>query len=311
MQFTAFAEFGQFEFSSAPCLAQRVYEAIWANLGDNYARDGYTDAKIYATAMALARAIRTRDRLEAQLRAETALELLPDREREYGLVVSATATIASRRRALAARMRLPAGDTLGNLLAALVDLLGDGLVAIRTTDQTDAATYPTTPGSLGNFVLPQVPKRVFQLQNNVSILGVRAEYILRLDGTVPTTAEMPAVGEVITIEPEHNTQRESVAVIAAGELGGNCLLAAAFTKAHPAGARIVCGPWPLWVSTKRTTLVRVTEDVTADATLLRHLHDLLARIFRAVSTWAVANNDGPFLLGVSPLGFTPLQSLSL
>lgn len=306
MQFTAFAEFGQFEFSSAPCLAQRVYEAIWANLGDNYARDGYTDAKVYATAMALARLLRTVDRLEAQLDPETVLELLPDREREHGLVVGASATIASRRQALAARMRLPAGDRLPALLGALQTLLGDGFVELQTTTQADAVTYPATAGSLGNFVLPRVPKRTFQLENNVSILGVRAERILRLDGTVPTDEEMPAVGEKVTIEPEHNTQRETVAVISAGRISDNCFLAATFTKAHPAGARIVCGPWPLWVSTKRTTLVRVTEDVTDDATQLRHLHDLLARIFRAVSTWAVVNNGGPFLIDVSPLGFTPL-----
>lgn len=308
MQFTAFSEFGQFEFSGAPCLAQRVYNALWADLGEQYARDGYTDAKVYATAMALARMLTTQARLDAQIHPSTALELLHDREVEYGIVVPATATIASRRAELAARMKAALGCSLPNLQAALTDLLGDDFVETRTHTASDAVKYPATAGGIGNFVHPRTPRRLFQLRDNLSLLGLKSAAILNVDGTVPTDADMPSLGETITVEPEHNTLRESVTVLAAGTAGSACYLQATFTKAHHAGARIVCGPWPLWASTKRHTVVRVSEAAATDGPTHRAIDGLLARVFRAVSTWSVAGDDGPFELDASYLDITLLSA---
>lgn len=309
MQFTAFAEFGQFEFSSAPCLSQRIYNALWADLGEQYSRDGYTDAKVYATAMALARLLKTQERLDAQILPATTLELLPAREAEFGIVVPATATIASRRAVLAARMKAALGCSLPNLQAALIDLLGEGFVELRTPTASEAVKYPATAGSIGNFVHPRTPRRLFQLRDNLSVLGSATVAILHVDGSVPTDDELPLQFETFVVEPEHNVLRERVEIQAIGtDSYGNCLLLANFTKAHHAGARIVCGPWPLWASTKRHTVVRVSEEAAIDGPTHKAIDALLARLFRAVSTWSVIGNDGPFLLDSSPLDITPLST---
>ena len=310
MQFTAFAEFGQFEFSSAPCLAQRIYEALWASLGENYARDGYTDAKVYATTMALGRLFATQARLEAQLDPARILELLPDREQEHGLVVPATATIASRRRALEAQMKLPKGCSLPNLLQALLDLLSDDFVDVWEVDAADAVTDPATPGAPGNFLASSAPRGVFQVPGALSLLGSRTFVIARLDGTRVDGTDLPEVGETVVLSPESNMQRERVTITATGTSGLYTTLTAVLTKSHEPGARLVRGPWPYWSSTKRSSTVRVSAEAAADGAQRKALDELLGRLYRAVSTWWIAGSDGPFLVGTSPLGSTPFATVS-
>lgn len=310
MQFTAFAEFGQFTFTGAPCLSQRIYETIWANLGDNYARDGYTDAKVYATAMALARMVTTQTRLDAQIDPATVLELLPDREREHGLIVPATATIASRRAALTAQARLPNGGTRPNVMQALTDLLGADFLSLNETAQADAVTYPVTPNTPGNFVKPSAPRRLFRLSVAVTAPGELNTdavpwLVENLDGTTPTLAELPTVGEWLMVEPEHNTLLERVQVVASEIDAGQAQIYGTLTNPHHQYARVLAGPWPLWASTKRFTQVRVEEAAALDGPTRRSIDELLAKLFRAVSTWAVAGNDGPYELDASPLDITP------
>ena len=313
MQFSAFSEFGGggFAFSSEACLSQRIYDALWANLGKNYARDGYTDAKVYATAMALGRLLAARAKLDAQLTPATTLELLPDREREHGLIVPATGTIASRRAALASQMLAAQGCARPNLLQALVDLLGAAFVELRHTDALVAATYPLTPNEPGNFVAPSSTRRLFRLTNSITAPGALntdsvAWRIEHLDGTTPERSEMPRPGEYVMVEPEHNTLRERVLVAGAGVVLGEAIVYGILTQPHHQHARVLSGPWPLWVSERRHTTVRVTTEVTDDGVLWRRLDELLGRLFRAVSTWSVNDNDGPFLLDESRLGVTPL-----
>lgn len=309
MQFTAFAEFGQFELSSAPCLSQRIYEAIWASLGSNYARDGYTDAKVYATAMALGRIFATQARLEAQLDPATALELLPDLEREYGLIVPATATLASRREALAAQMKLPKGCSAPNLEQALLDLLGSGFLDVWEVDAADAVLDPATPGPPGNFVAPTAARGVYKLPQALSLLGSQTFPLAHQDGTKAQLDELPEVGEALVLSPEHNTQRERVIVTAVVAGSPYNKVTAVLTKAHDDQDRVVRGPWPYWASTKRSSTIRVSAEVAADGIQRAALEALLGRLYRVVSTWWIAGSDGPFVLGTSPLGSTPFAGV--
>ena len=313
MQFSAFASFGGggFAFSSSPTLARRIYDALWANLGTSYARDGYTDARVYATAMALGRLLAAQGRLDAQIDPATVLELLPDREREHGLIVPATATIASRREALAAQMRLPNGCSTPSLLQAVIDLLGAGFVEFRYTDALSAVTYPDPPGAPGNFCDSRTTRRLFRLRAistapaelNTALVPWSVEAV---DGTAVPLAELPQPGEYVVVEPENSALRERVLVAKVDVSAGVARIYGALTNPHHQHARVLAGVWPLWTSTRRHTTVRVTTAVTNDGAQWRRLDELLAKLFRAVSTWSINDNDGPFLLGSSRLGVTPL-----
>ena len=305
MQFTAFAEFGQFEFSGASCLPQRVYESLWANLGNNYARDGYTDAKVYATAMALARLFTAQQRLGAQIDPTTILELLPDREREHGLIVPATATIASRREALAAQALLPNGCSSPNLLQALDDLLGAAFVAVWEVDAASAVLDPASGGPPGNFVSASASRAVYKLPDPVTVLGSQSIRLAHVDGTKVQADEMPEVGDTLVLSPEHNTQRELVTVTAVTSGSPYNAVTVTVTKSHDEGDRVVRGSWPYWSSTKRSSTVRVTAEAAADGPTRASLEALLGRLYRAVSTWWIAGSDGPFILNSSPLNSTP------
>lgn len=313
MQFSAFASFGGggFAFSSAPPLARRIYDALWANLGASYARGGYTDARVYATAMALGRLLAAQGRLDAQISPTTALELLAAREREHGLIVPATATIASRREALAAQMRLPLGCSTPNLLQAVIDLLGAGFVEFRHTDALSAVTYPDPPGAPGNFCDPRTTKRLFRLRANITAPAELNTALVpwsveAVDGTAVPLAELPQPGEYAVVEPENSALRERVLVAKVDVSAGVARIYGALTKPHHQHARVLAGVWPLWTSTRRHTTVRVTTGVTDDGVARRRLEELLAKLFRAVSTWSLIDNDGPFLLSSSRLGVTPL-----
>jgi hypothetical protein len=313
MQFSAFAPFGLASFSGKVPLARRLYEALWSNLNgagkaENFARGGYTDARVFATAMALARWLTVARKLEAQLRPETVLELLASREDEHGLVVPVGATIAERRLALQVQMRLGLGGSYGNLRQALEDTLGAAFVELGQLPEGSQVSVPADPSpGPGYFIEPQAPRRLFRLRDNLSLVGPRIVAIVRLDGTVPTDEELPLVGESFVVEPEHNVLRERVEILAIGTSPPDCLAYASFSKAHHAGALLVTQPWPYWLSNRRHWVVRLTLEAAQDAETRRRADELMGKLVRGVSTWSLTGNDGPFLLGTSPLGITPLK----
>lgn len=318
MKFSAFAPFGLGGFSGRVPLARRLYDALWANLNgagraENFARGGYTDARVFATAKALARWLTAARKLDAQLRPETVLELLAAREDEHGLVVPVGATLAERRAALQVQMRLGLGGSYGNLRQALEDTLGDAFVELRQLPTGSLVNVPADPTTgPGYFIEPQIPRRLFRLRDNLTVLGDHVVAILHLDGSVPTDDELPLQFETFVVEPEHNVLRERVEIQAIGtDSYGNCLLLANFTKAHHAGALLSTQPWPFWLSTRRHWLVRLTPEAALDAETRRRADELMHKLVRGVSTWSLLGNDGPFEIDVSPLGVTPLVTPAL
>lgn len=313
MRFSAFSPFGQNPFSSAEPLGRRVYEAIWSNLNgggaQNFARDGYTDARVYMEAMAIARLLAAAQRLGDQIRPDRVLELLAEREDEHGIVVPVSATIAERQAALGAQMRLQLGSGRANLSQALRDLLGAAFVEVRQLPGASLVTAPADPASgPGNFSLPAGPRRLFKLRDNHSSpLGelVGLPY-LNLDGSNVASEQRLLVGEVLVLEPEHNTLRERVTV--EDELTDNTGVHFAFvtpTQPHHAGALLTTAPWPFWVSTRRHWIVELTPEASLDAETRRRTDERMAQLVRGVSTWSIVGPGGPFLLDESPLGVTP------
>jgi hypothetical protein len=319
MHFSAFTEFGLDDFTGEAPLAERIYEALWSNLTGggrvpNYSKNGYTDAKVYATAMALARWLATAQRLDAQIDPDTVLELLTEREWEHGLVVPANATIAERRAALKAAMAaVPAeGWTFGTMQQALVDLLGSAFVDLRQLPGSSIVNTPADPSpGPGNFAAPSVQRKIFRLKENAStFIGSSWNWAYEhLDGSAPTDAEALAEGELVVIEPEHNTRRERCVVEDDLGLDNTGVRAAAFTftKTHHAGALITTQPWPYWVSTRCHWIVQLTAAAAVDAETRRRVDELMARMSHATSTWQIQGDDTPFLLDTSPLDVTPLS----
>lgn len=316
MRFSRFAPFGALKFSSETPLPRRIYDALWSNLtgagkADNFARAGYTDAKVYATARALACWLTAARRLDAQIRPETVLELLAACEDAHGLVVPVRATLAERRLALAAQMRLGLGGSYSSLRQALQDLLGDLFVELRQLPEPSRVNVPADPApGPGNFADPAVPRRLFRLAQNITTFGGSAVYV-NLGGGTPSADERLQPGEVVVIEPEHNVLRERVTVVDATFTDGDALLWGNVQKPHHFGALITTQPWPFWVSNRRRWVVRLTPAAALDAEVRRQVDELIGKLVRGVSTWCIVGNDGPFLLGSSPLTATPLLNLSV
>lgn len=323
-------------FRGGPSLRQRVYESLWSNLTDggrtpNYARGGYTDAKVWATACALARWLATAQRLERQISADTVLELLPDREAEFGVIVPAGATLAQRRVALRLAMRRPARATYGALRQALVDLLGASFVELRQLPAWSLVTAPPVPfNGPGLFIHPNPRRVTYKLATSISspeqMQGQVAVPFVHLNGQPLSTAlaggdgrdlgeslfaEGLQVGEKFVVEPGHNVLLERTQVIfvepvAVPGLGETLGLRAPFAHPHHAGALLTNQPYPYLYSNRRHWVVQLTAAAALDPHTRGQVHWLMARTCRGVTTWDVVGSAGGFTLGSSPLGATPL-----
>jgi hypothetical protein len=68
-------------------------------------------------------------------------------------------------------------------------------------------------------------------------------------------------------------------------------LEATFNNPHSAGALASNMAYPYWLSTKRFNLVVLEATAAADPETRRKINELLDRMVRAVSTWAIVQED--------------------
>ncbi|RYE81376.1 MAG: DUF2313 domain-containing protein [Myxococcales bacterium] len=318
MQFSAFSGFGLDGFSGGKPLGEQLYDALWANLNGNGAvenyggkgQGGYTDAKLYATAMAIARWLTTGRQLEAQIDPDTVLEMLPEREELFGILVPAGATLAERRAALRAAMRRPGDGSYGEIRQALVDLLGAKFVDLRRLPANKLVTVPDAPQhGPGLFVEPDSRQQTFRLVADVVSSGQMSGFLpfayVNLDGSSVAPGERLESNRRFVLEGERSELRERPQVILSTTLDGQAAMTAILTKPHSAGATITTRPWPYWVSNRRHWIVELTPQAALEPEVRRVAHRLMARMVRAVSTWSIAGGKGPFVLGTSLLGSTP------
>jgi hypothetical protein len=316
---SAFTPFGLLEFSGEPSIAERINDALWANVNggrENFAQDGHMAAKMYADSMGLAWLLQATRRAEANLDPAQAYDLLPALEESYGLVVSETATLADRRAALAVAERIGAGGNVANLTQALADLLGSAFVQLRIPTYAESSVYPASPGNgPGLFGAPSMARVMGKTTTALStgLDGTTPHVIGYTDisGSAPSSLERVQKGMSLVVEPEHPDLAERVNVTTA-TVTGSATFTATFTKPHPAGVEFVAMPWPYWFSTKHHYLVEVTTSAAQDPESRRKIHDLMRRMVRGVSTWAICGSAGPFTIGSSTLGIigvTPIGSI--
>jgi len=334
-----FTPLGLLKLSGKPSRAQLFYDQMVASVGGQLSTDAGThvEASIYARAMACGRASVLLEHACDQQWPSRALELIPSREREYGLVPAPTDTITDRREALAAARLLPRGACAIVLQELFGAAFGDDFLFVRAAPSDEAVNYPEALGDAPmNLQATSVPRKFICLLDSVTG-AAPAAHTLRYEALDPNESTVDEtqfditkqiattrllVGDVVVIDSETPTRTEAVAVTAAGVLfsDGDVLNDPAYrtftgviTQTHAAGASATTIPFPLWASSKRHYTIVLTEDAAADAETRRKANELAARVFAGVATWSVGggagSSAGPFTIGVGMLGITPIGTI--
>lgn len=284
-----FTPCGALALSSKPSRIQTIYEAHKANLNDrpdeNFAVQPGTniEASIYARAREHARARYTLERAYNNANPRKATETLAGLEEELGVVPSPTDTLGQRRAAITARSLLPGGATYANITAALSTLLGSDFVAYRLTQPGEVVSVPAVGGDQpGNFRVPSTVIKNYRLATGVPNPGTPTTIqYAPFDATVPTPPLLN--GDALVVDPAIAGITETVTVSSATPSS----FVATFTKPHDPGVLATTQPYPYWTSSKRFSLVVVTRKAAENADTRRKIHELMARIARGVSTWAI------------------------
>ena len=318
---SAFTPTGMLTLSSKPSHAEDIFNSLknqYADSGISVEPGSREDCTLYAQGMGLARAQYCLEKAWNQLLPSKVTDLLDQREAEYGLIPGPFDSTDTRRRALVARKLLPAGATQNNIENALRALLGADFIAYRPTKTTEAVNTPTNATDQPiNFQRSTAAPKVVTLGADISIgLGspqavgyTKAD--LPLHPGLSPSANYIQVGDKLVIEAGRFGLEEVVTVSACT----SSTFTATFNKAHQAGAVCTTQPWPRWSSTKRYSLIVVSAAAAVDPVKRKAIDDLMGRMARNVSTWAIVastggGTTGPFTIGSSPLGATTLGSVA-
>lgn len=301
-----FSAFNPTRFSSRPRAAELIYKAMVADLGgdQNYSDDFDSPAmaRVYANAMAFGAAKEALERAGSQFRPTRVLELLPTLEAEYGLKPEPTATLAERRADLAVAMRIARGASRENVEGILAEILGDDFVAYHTVDKDDAVASDATPGDSGIYVTPGTERSIFRLTSSVTTIG--APTTVNYEAVMGARDEL-LVGEKIAIDSGDPGCCEVVTITAAT----SSTLTATFTSPHTSGLLFATGRFPNLWSTKRTNLFVLSDAAAVSPRSRRRANRAIQRLLRGVSTWTLADDSGPFRVGVGRIGVTTIGAV--
>lgn len=319
-RFSSFTPFGMLAFSSRHSHGETICRAYVAALGGQYSTEpgSASEARIYATAMGLARARYTIDRARNQLDPRKTVELLPVREHEYGIIPGLEDTVLDRQAAVAAKMRLARGCSRPELERSLLTLLGDAFVALRTIGIDDAEVFPAD-ASQQHFADAFTPRKAARIPGRI-FPGTRTLSYEAADLHGPAVALEP--GDMLTVGPGNTGLVEVVMVTAATA----STFTATFLRVHDPDSYATTQPFPWWASTVRHVNVVVTDAAAVDPETRRKATDLLDTVLRGVTTWGIvaesaaatgfipADDSTELVPGVYPpdgaslANVTPLQS---
>lgn len=298
-----YSAFGPMRFSSRKPHGELIYRDMVKSLGSgkNFTDDfnSLAMARVYANAVAFGRCKYALERASRQIHPAHALELLPALEREYGLVPEADASIADRRRELAAAMRIARGASRTNVEAVMLDLFAEHFLAYVTVDPADAVVSTATPASTGVYAEPGTPRSAFRVTGSVTTTG--SPITVGYQAITGALAALSA-GDRIIIDTGNPGRVEALTVTAATA----STLTASFAKPHDAGTVLATGRHPHLAGSKRHNVFVLSEEAAVSERLRRKTHRAARRLLRGVSTWDVADSSGPFRVGVGRLGITTI-----
>lgn len=330
MLFSAFTPLDLYQLSGKVPLAQRIYDSMKAQHGDQFSLDVGTrqEAFCFATSLAIARAAEKQEEAALQGLVDHVTETLPVFEQQFQLVPAYDETTSARKDALRFANRRPTSAwTYTAILSVLQDMLGSALISYLTTPTAEVVRYPAAIGDQPmNLQRADVPRKVVRFLDPVSFTGVTVT--VRYEPVdVPVNVQSQGsldlvLGDKLVVEPNVFGVGETIevgTVTPASVQGGLPVPAsfkAIFANAHTSGCLGFTHPYPSWTSTRRHHLVVVTPAAAQSPTLRARLDRQMRKMVRASSTWSIVQStDGltldTFEQNVSAVSNTSLGAFTL
>ncbi|WP_394847410.1 hypothetical protein LZC95_08085 [Pendulispora brunnea] len=321
--FSLFTPFGMLDFSSLSTQAEAIYRSMVASLeqGIDMSPGSPDEAETYADAMALARASYTLQRAANSLDPRRATELIPNLERDYDVRPAPSDDLYARRMRLAALQHLPRGGSYLNIRAALNDLLAEDFVAYVVNSGGQTIPDAASVGSVANFQPEGVPPKFLRLLEPITDLNVPLRVAYEPMDAFAGDAVL-TTGDAVVVSAEGTSQAERVVVSDPQVIDGERTFVGTFRTAHDVGSIVTTMDFPSWSGVQRTATIVLRAAAAIDSEKRRRVHELLRRMARAVSTWAIVAPSataptnvtiGPFrlpaLLGTTPLAQATVSRL--
>lgn len=288
--YSAFTRFGHLRFSSQPARGELIYKAIYNALGENYSKTigSRAEARVYATAMSIARAFYSKTKAANQWDPRRILELLPVREAEYGVIPGLNDSVFDREAALVAKQLLPRGAMYTAVTAALTNAIGSDFLYYRVTKRSEIVTEPFPAGSSpGNWIKPGKDIKVVRLLEAVATIGLPVSvHYETLDPDEPPRLEP---GDKVVMSA-NNIGIAELVTLAVGT--APFFLRATFTKAHDPGDICTTAPFPYWLSSQQVVLVIVTPAAAVDPEKRRKVDQVMKQIMRTWVQWVIVPGTG-------------------
>jgi hypothetical protein len=299
--FSCLNPFGQLRFSSAPSTAEKIYHSMRAGYSDprtgkpaiDMTVGSHAEAKLYATAKAIAASQVTLERAGNNLKAITSYELLRAHGDRFGVKPATGQAVKDYRDEVDLAARYPLGSTHAFMVSGLTTILGDALVEYRITPQADVTRWPATPGTgPGLFSRPDLPSKTVRFLAPVTPATLPSAVWVLYENWEPDEPQIRLTkNTILCIEAENLSQVEKVTVTDAVEVVDGLTFLATFTKSHDQGASATTGPVPIWFSTRRIALVITTPAAAIDPELVRRVDEFMERNSRDVTQWAIVQDE--------------------
>lgn len=289
--YSAFTRYGHLRFSSQPSRGELIYKALYNALGENYSKTigSRAEARVYATAMLLARAFYMKTKAANQWDPRRVLELLPIREEEYGVIPGLTDSVFDRQDALIAKQLLPRGAMYTAVTEALTNAIGSDFLYYRVTKRAEIVTDPPSAGaSPGNWIEPGKDIKAIRLVGAVSILG--SPQPVQYETLDPDEVPRITAGDKIVVSANNIGLAELVTVSIAST--SPPVFIATFTKAHDPGDICTTAPFPYWISNQQVVLVIVTPEAAFNSEKRRKVDQVMKQIMRTWVQWVIVPDDG-------------------
>lgn len=319
MKLSIFTPIGLLRCSKRTPLAKSRYEQARAGLGGQFdmSAGSAVEAYIYANAIGQAKAQRRVESAAYQRIPHRASHLMPTREREWGIIPAADASMQARREEYARRFRAIQSTNLVSVEAALSELLGDDFVAYRTTPTAEIVGLSQADGLDINYQAPGVERKAIIIDDAISFIGVPTQFDFTDVANVsdPLRGGSIVAGDVLMVEPGRLGLSERV-VVTSITTHEPKKITATFQRPHSAGVYAVTHPYPGESTTKRHSIVVLADSAAALDPETRRAIDQLLRLYtRSVSTWSIAAADGSdilqFQIGSPSLGISTIESFPI